>query len=108
MRLYEILVPTQSNEGKPYRTRYHKVWDEKVRQITGGLTVLSPVKGYWTATGNFVHNERMIPVRIACTEDQIKQIATITAVYYKQEAVMYYLISTEVSIMYYGRSHLKK
>lgn len=101
MELYEILVPTQTNKGKPIRTRYHRVWDEKVRQITGGLTVLSPVKGYWTATSETVYKEKMIPVRIACDPEKIEQIADMTAKYYDQEAVMYYLISKEVTIKKY-------
>jgi hypothetical protein len=101
VHLYEILVPTVSNEGKPFRTRYHRVWDEKVRQITGGLTVLSPVKGYWTATSDTVYREKMIPVRIACNINQIQQIADMTAKYYNQKAIMYYLISTHVIIKNY-------
>jgi hypothetical protein len=47
--LWEVLVPTETGDGrggkKPIHTRYHKVWDAKVRAITGGLTVLTPAKG---------------------------------------------------------------
>lgn len=46
--MWEILVPTKSNEGKPFRTRYHRVWDAKVREISGGLTILPVVKGQCT------------------------------------------------------------
>lgn len=99
--LYEILVPTTSNEGKPYRTRYHKVWDGKVRDITGGLTIIPPVKGQWIAPNGELFAERMIPVRIACTEEQIEQIADMTAKYYNQKAVMYYLLSNQVYIKHY-------
>ena len=101
MKFYEILVPTMSNEGKPFRTRYHKVWDAKVRQITGGLTIISPIKGQWISNNGELFRERMIPVRIACTAEQIDKIADITAEYYKQYAVMYYLISEEVTIKNY-------
>lgn len=34
MMFWEILVPTQTNEGKPIRTRFHRVWDDKVEVIT--------------------------------------------------------------------------
>lgn len=40
----------------------------------------------------------MIPVRIACSEEQIHGIAKFTAGYYQQEAVMYYLVSEKVFI----------
>lgn len=102
MYLYEILVPTQTNLGKPIRTRYHRVWDEKVRKITGGLTIVPPVKGEWISDCGELFRERMIPVRIACTPEQIEQIADMTAKYYDQMAVMYYLISKEVTIKKYN------
>ena len=68
--LWEILVPTQYPSGKPIRTRFHRVWDEKVRAITGGLTILAVAKGTWTSPDGEVFRERMIPVRIACQEDR--------------------------------------
>ena len=101
LNLYEILVPTQTNEGKPLKTRFHKVWDAKVRAITGGLTITPPVKGQWVSIDGELFNERMIPVRIACTETQIDAIADITAKYYNQKAIFYYLISTTVIIKKY-------
>lgn len=99
--MLEILVPTQTNEGKPFRTRYHRVWDQKVRDLTGGLTVVPPVKGQWVSKSGELFKERMIPVRIACSDEQINQIADMTAKYYSQLAVMYYLISENVVIKHY-------
>lgn len=101
LKLFEILVPTISNEGKPYHTRYHRVWDKKVREITGGLTVIPPVKGQWVSNNGNLFQERMIPVRIACTPDQIDRIADMTAKYYSQLAIMFYLISENVTIKNY-------
>lgn len=101
MTLYEILVPCQTNEGRPIRTRQHRVWDAKVREITGGLTVLAPGKGQWVAPDGKLFAERMIPVRIAATWEQMEEIADLTAKFYNQEAVMFYLISDDVHIKYY-------
>ena len=101
MELWEILVPTVSNEGKPYKTRYHRVWDEKVRKITGGLTILPPNKGQWKSPAGDLFIERMIPVRIACTQEQMEQIIDMTAKYYSQLAVMAYQISTNVIIKHF-------
>lgn len=50
MNLYEILVPCQTNQGKPIRTRQHREWDRRVRLITGGLTILPPAKGAMDVT----------------------------------------------------------
>lgn len=100
MFLWEILVPTVI-DGKPVRTRYHKVWDKKVKAVTGGLTVLHPAKGYWISPKGTVFEERMIPVRIACTEKEIEQISDMTAKYYKQEAIMYYRVSDYIRIKHY-------
>lgn len=96
IKLYEILVPTVSNEGKPFRTRYHKVWDKKILEIAGGLTVLRPAKGQWVSGSGDLYLDRTIPVRIACTRDQIMEICKHTAKYYDQIVIMAYQISEEV------------
>ena len=95
MELWEILVPTMRNDGKPFRTRYHKVWDKKVEAISGGLTILMPGKGTWVHEGQSIR-ERMIPVRIMCTRGQIEKIIDITLEYYDQIAVMAYRISDDI------------
>lgn len=100
--LWEILVPTVRNDGKPFRTRYHRVWDERVREISGGLSVIHPIKGQWVAGCGTLYAERMIPVRFMGTREEADQIADMTAAYYDQKAVMYYRISEEVYIKHYG------
>lgn len=102
--LWEILVPTKmirDGQLKNVTTRYHRVWDEKVRAISGGLTVLQPAKGHWVSPDGELFKERMIPVRIACTEEQIEHIADMTAKYYNQKAVMFYQVSRKVKIKEY-------
>lgn len=93
--LWEILVPTIRNDGRPFRLRYHRIWDEKVREIAGGLTVVPPVKGQWVFEEK-LYLERNIPVRIACTKEQIVEIIKMTATYYDQIDVLAYKISDEV------------
>ena len=96
--LWEILVPTISNDGKPYRTRFHKVWDRKVYEISGGLTILTPAKGRWISPEGTLFAERMIPVRIVASREQIDKIIDFTMKYYDQLAVMAYKVSEEVII----------
>jgi hypothetical protein len=101
--MWEILVPTERRlfPGKYYTTRYHRVWDAKVRAITGGLTIMAPAKGQWIhpATGE-LFRERMIPVRIIATRDQIDKVIDLTLSYYDQLAVLCYKISDEVIIKF--------
>lgn len=103
--LWEILVPTvrMDRPDRYFTTRYHRVWDSKVRAIAGGLTILKPVKGEWVAPDGKIFSERMIPVRIACTAEEIDKIADMTAAYYAQIAVMYYKISDYVVIKNYEK-----
>jgi hypothetical protein len=104
VQLWEILVPTEMIRGgemKPISVRYHQIWDENVRKIAGGLTIFKPAKGQWLSPSNELHMERMIPVRIACTEQQIDEIADMSAAYYNQEAIMRYRISDLVKITHY-------
>jgi hypothetical protein len=99
--LWEILVPTTRRLSNgtvvPCSTRYHRVWDAVIRDITGGLTILKPAKGYWVDDGE-IYTDRTIPVRIACTREQIEKIIDITLSYYNQVAVMAYKISDEVIV----------
>lgn len=97
--LWEILVPCQYNTGKPVRTKHHKEWDKVVRSITGGLTVMSPVKGQWICSQGNLFSERMIPVRVACSEEKIKKIIDFSLTHYRQLAIMAYRISDKVLIV---------
>lgn len=91
--LWEILVPTVRNDGRPYHLRFHRVWDGKVRALTKGLTVYKPVVGQWHDHEGRLYHERMIPVRISCGEPEIRAIMQITKDYYEQKAVMAYRVS---------------
>lgn len=99
-KVWEILVPCTKPNGRPNRTRFHRVWDEKIRRITGGLTICTPTKGQWVSPEGETISERMIPVRIVCTRDQIDEIINMTLVYYEQEAVLAYKISSEVILKF--------
>ena len=103
-QLWEILVPT-IRDGKPVRTRSHKEWDAQVRRIAGGVTILKPAKGQWIAPNGELFEERMIPVRIMCDETDIEEIADLTAKFYNQQAVMYYLLSERAVIRYYDEDN---
>jgi len=100
MTLWEILVPTVRPNGAPIRLRFHRVWDQKVREISGGLTILQPARGQWVSPSGELHAERMIPVRIACTEQEMQAIAKMTLDYYEQQAVFYYKVSDEAYILH--------
>ena len=87
--LWEILVPTTYNDGKPVRVRHHRVWDANVRAITGGLTIMKPAKGQWICPEGQLYSERMIPVRFAvASQEQVRKIMQLTCFHYDQLAVM--------------------
>lgn len=92
MKLWEILVPVRSNTSKEILVEDHWLWDAEVRKIVGGATIMRTVKGHWECDGKVVA-ERMIPVRVACTEEEMKRVVQLTIRYYKQKAVMYYVVS---------------
>lgn len=97
-KLWEILVPRCSNEGIEYAVEYHKNWDEKVRQLAGGITLLRTAKGHWVSPSGQMFVEEMIPVRIYCDEENIEKIIEHTLRYYKQEAVFAYEVSSNVKV----------
>lgn len=100
MKLYEILVPTiYGDTMKPIRTKHHKRWDERVKKLSGGLTILTPGRGSWVHEG-VDYTERVIPVRIMCEEKIMQKIVAITLQHYRQKAVMYYVLSSECFIVH--------
>lgn len=98
--IWEILVPTTRNDGSFIRTRYHRVWDAKVREISGGLTILTPAKGQWISPEGELYAERMIPVRIICSRSEMEKIVSLTMKYYDQKAILAYKISSEYILKY--------
>jgi len=107
LEFWEILVPTTRPDGRPIKVRYHKVWDKMINGIAGGCTVLKPTKGKWVAPDGAIFEERMIPIRIGCTKEQIDIIIDLTLEYYDQKAVIAYRISNEV-ILRHRSSHGKE
>lgn len=102
LQVWEVLVP--ASRGKQhFAYEHHKAWDAKVRAITGGLTIMAAAKGEWVneADGS-LHTDKVIPVRLACREDQIGEIIDITLEHYKQTAVMAYKVSEQVIIKVKG------
>lgn len=98
--LWEIFVPKCNKKGEQYDLSHHYIWDERVRAISGGLTILVPAKGQWIDPDTEdLYIERMIPVRIMCSADQMSAIALMTKTYYDQISVFYCLISSEVYIV---------
>src|SRR5271167_1043631 len=96
-QLWEILVPTiRRVGGKPYTTRFHRVWDKKVREISRGLTILAPSKGQWISPDGELFVERMIPVRFLGTRMEADKVVDITMLYYDQLAILCYQISSVV------------
>lgn len=100
-KLFEILIPVRDNDKLEFGFSHNVNWDNAVLVIAGGLTKYPPVKGQWISNSNELFSEDMIPVRIACSEEQIEEIADFTAKHYKQLAVMYYLVSNNVIIKSY-------
>ncbi len=97
--LWEILVPNYSNEKIKYTLEYHHQWDEKVRKISGGMTLLKTAKGQWMSNSGILFSEEMIPVRIFCDEDSIDKIIALTMEHYQQEAVLAYEVSSRVKLV---------
>ena len=93
--MWEILIPKGRDKDHDYTVAYHQVWDKKVRQLTGGLTVYHSGEGSWISPTGKLYTERVIPVRVACTgAATMDKIAEMALDHYSQEAVMYYRIGT--------------
>lgn len=110
-KLYCLLVPsTRPNppgKNKLFTLKYHRLWDSKVRAIAGGLTILTPAKGSWLSPEGDLYLDRVIPVQIMCTEEQIQEIVDFTAKHYFQIAIFYYVVSSDVRIKHFKLERMK-
>ena len=97
--LWEVLVPVADNEGKEFALPHHHAWDDQVRDITGGLTIMRTAKGQWHDSEGRLFAERVIPVRVACDEEGVRAIMGFTLKHYGQLAVMAYRISDRALIL---------
>lgn len=98
--LWEVLVPTVSNTGKPFSVRHHRQWDAMVKNIAGGMTLVQPVRGSWVDPETETeYTERVIPVRIMCDRAQIIEICKETARFYDQLAVLATLVASETVLV---------
>ena len=62
---------------------------------------MAPAKGQWiNPTTGELFRERMIPVRIMATREEIEKVVDFTLKYYDQLAVLCYKISDEVILRY--------
>lgn len=61
---------------------------------------MTPSKGQWVCPyTNELYEERMIPVRIMCTENQIHEIVQIAIEHYEQHAIMFFKVSDSCNIV---------
>lgn len=99
--LWQIMVPCNYNDGRPVKTRHHREWDRQVRKITNGLTILPPSKGQWIdESDGKLYVDRMIPVNLIATEEDMEAVAKITMRHYDQLAVMFFKLSEHAIIRY--------
>lgn len=98
LKFWEILVPYNDNDGKKFPLDHHKTWDSYVRTISGGLTIFKTSKGQWTYLDK-VFEDKMIPIRIYCSEEQIEEIMRYTKTFYDQKAIFCCLISDQVKFL---------
>jgi len=68
MKLYEILLPLNTNSGDDY-DEAHEAWRRKALDIVGGFTELPDAHGFWMDGGK-LYNDRMRAYRVACTPEQ--------------------------------------
>jgi hypothetical protein len=98
-KVYRILVPATTNGGNIFSLEHHQVWDEFVRKLVGGVTVMKSAKGQWLSPTGVLYMDKMIPCDINCSKTQILEIARFTKKHYNQEAIAYYKVSGKMHVI---------
>jgi hypothetical protein len=76
------------------------VWDKRVKEVSGGMTIHMPSIGKWVSPEGKVFEERMIPVNFIATEAQARDIVRHTIEYYEQEAVLCIKLAEDFILMH--------
>lgn len=100
-KLYEILIPTKYNDSKILSSEFHRSWNNYVLDVAGGLTVLPICDGQWINPEGKLFVDRIIPVRIMTTPEKMESIVNMSAKYYEQQCIMYYVVSNAVKIKHF-------
>jgi hypothetical protein len=98
---FEIWVPCEKPPHWPgkkryFSTKYHRQWDSKVVALAGGISIMHPAKGSWVFQDK-LFSERMIPVRVSCTDEQFVKIRDLTGKYYGQLAIFCIKLGQELT-----------
>lgn len=88
--LWEILIPSQKKEE----------WENFFNIInTSGITFVDLLfNGLWKNNKNEIISGKHVLIRIACSEEKIKEIMKIVSELYNQEEVLCYKISNKCFI----------
>ena len=106
--LWEILVPASNNKDKEFTYEHHKAWDEFVKNLAGGVTIMKTAKGQWVSPNGELYLDRMIPCRIICNKKQIIEIIDFTIKHYNQEAVLAFKISDTVILRHKNEAEIEE
>ncbi len=110
-KTFEILIPVAPNKGEPttdemyakldfnkdgtiFNKAHHGTFIRKVLTVAGGYSWLPEIDGAWVNSHCEVVKEKMIPIRVACTDENIKEIASFAKQHYEQEAIFVLEIGT--------------
>lgn len=103
-KLYEIQIPVAPNlpevficdKNGNFNQEYHDRFLAKVLTVANGYTALPIVEGAWINGSGKTFIEKMIPVRIFCTDENITEIASFAKRHYDQEAIFVVELGTAI------------
>lgn len=87
---FDVILKTCENNfdrGWIFTTKHHRIFYKFILNLSKGYSVLNELEGVWQNEKGTIYQEKMIPVRIACTDEQIKEIAEFAKAHYEQEAI---------------------
>lgn len=101
MILHEMLLPTADNDGQEYPHRVLSDFLGGVARIAGGYTLMHNADGFWRDPVNGrAFSDIVTPLRVGVENERqwsdIVRLAVQT--WPDQEAVMHYIVSTEVTL----------
>jgi len=105
--LWLIFVPRdkppffQPGKKRHFSTKYHRMWDQQVMALTGGMTIFLPSKGRWVSPEGVLYHEDMIPVILSCTAEKMVEVCNLTAKHYGQIAVPKWKLGDDAVIISY-------
>lgn len=90
MKLYQIVLPHNRNDGEHDYTKELRAFEDYVLDVAGGITRGADCYGYWHNPAGIVMADRSVPYQIAATPTAFSSMVAKAFELFDDQAAIFY------------------